>query len=166
MSTSRITRSIAVFAAASLLGGCAGIRRAQNPVSKVGLTSNTPLYEEVRGLDDRLSEEFNAHDLDGLMGLFSSDVEFYHDTGGLQGFDDVRAGFKSLFAKDNGIKRELLAGTLRVFPIKDYGALELGTHRFCHDEQGHTECGIFEFVHIWRHEGEGWKLSRAVSYGH
>jgi ketosteroid isomerase-like protein len=117
-------------------------------------------------LDDSLSAAFNAHDLDRLMALFSPDLEFYHDAGGLQSFDVVKSGFGGLFSQDNGSRRELVAGTLRVFPIGDYGALELGRHRFCHDEKGRVDCGTFEFAHVWRRQGSEWKITRVISYGH
>ena len=70
------------------------------------------------------------------MGLFSPDLEFYHDTDGLQLFAEVRTGFGNLFAQNSGITRQLVSGTLQVFPVAKYGAIELGAHRFCHDEKG------------------------------
>ncbi len=60
------------------------------------------------------------------MGLFSSDVEFYHDAGGQQPFSNVRDGVGKMFGRNDGIERSLVAGTLRVFPIKDFGALDVG----------------------------------------
>ena len=56
--------------------------------------------------------------------------------------------------------------TLEVYPIKDYGAIETGTHRFCHTEEGKEICGTFKFLHIWQKEGTTWKVTRVVSYGH
>ena len=100
------------------------------------------------------------------MALFDENIEFYHDTGGLQHYADVKAGFANLFGRNNGIRRELVAGSLRVFPIKGYGAVELGTHRFCHVENGRDHCGTFDFVHVWRQSDGAWKITRVVSYGH
>jgi ketosteroid isomerase-like protein len=117
-------------------------------------------------MDDTLTEAFNAHDLDRLMALFARDLEFYHDTGGRQSYDDVTSGFRGLFAANNGIERSLLPGSLEVYPIKDYGAIEIGEHRFCHQENGRTECGSVRFVHVWRKEADRWKITRVVSYGH
>jgi len=57
-------------------------------------------------------------------------------------------------------------GSLEVYPIKNYGAIEVGSHRFCHDENGRTECGTFKFLHVWRKTGTTWRLSRIVSYAH
>ena len=124
------------------------------------------LAQQVQQLDDRLTAAFDAHDLDALMALFADDLEFFHDKGGLQHLADVRAGFARLFAQNNGIRRELVPGSLRVYPVPGYGAMELGAHRFCHLENGRDDCGTFEFMHVWRHDDAEWKLARVVSYGH
>ena len=117
-------------------------------------------------MDRTLTEAFNAHDLDRLMALFSEDLEFYHDNDGLQTHADVAEGFEGLFARNDGIRRELVPGTLRIFPIRGYGAIEVGSHRFCHDEHGRRDCGTFEFVHVWKKQDAHWRITRVVSYGH
>ena len=124
-----------------------------------------PLSHEIQVMDDSLSGAFNAHRIDPLMSFFATDLEFYHDTEGLQNSDAVRAGFSSLFASNNGIRRERV-GTLEVYPIPNYGAIEVGAHRFCHEESGRTACGTFKFVHVWHRQTGGWKIARVVSYGH
>jgi len=133
---------------------------------KEGEPVSSPLHVEITGQEAALVAAFNGRDLVASMARFSDDLEFYHDVGGLQRYADVKAGLADLFARDNGIRRELVAGCLRVFPIEDYGAVELGAHRFCHKENGKDDCGTFEFVHVWRRDEGGWKISRAVSYGH
>ena len=117
-------------------------------------------------MDNALTEAFNAHDVNRLMSLFASDLEFYHDTGGLQSYEEVTNGFRGLFTASNGIERSLVPGSLEVYPINDYGAIEIGEHRFCHEENGQTECGSVKFVHVWRKQDDQWKITRVVSYGH
>ena len=128
--------------------------------------AGTPLMLEISTQDARLTAAFDAHDLPALMALFTDDLEFFHDTGGLQHFAEVKAGFGGLFGQNNGIRRELVPGSLQVYPIKNYGAIELGSHRFCHVEHGKQDCGTFAFVHVWRKSEAGWKIARVVSYGH
>jgi len=127
---------------------------------------SSDLYRAIGNRDDALTAAFNDHDVQTLMALFDDDVEFYHDAGGLQRYADVKAAFTGLFAQNNGIRRELVPGSLRVYPIRNYGAMELGSHRFCHLENGRQDCGTFAFLQIWRHSGEGWKITRVASYGH
>jgi hypothetical protein len=61
--------------------------------------------------------------------------------------------------------RELVPGTLRVHPIKDFGAIAQGTHRFCQFASGVCE-GEADFVIIWRRTGESWVITRVLSFGH
>jgi ketosteroid isomerase-like protein len=124
------------------------------------------LYKEISKVDSVLSEAFNAHDLNALMSLFSEDLEFYHDAGGLQSYTQVRDGFGGLFSKNDGIRREVVAGTLEVYPIRGYGAIEVGAHRFCHDENGRNDCGTFKFLQVWRSEAGNWRITPVISYGH
>ena len=46
------------------------------------------------------------------------------------------------------IRRDLELGSLQVYPIKDYGAMEIGRHRFCHKENGKDDCGTFGFAMV------------------
>ncbi|WP_419148285.1 hypothetical protein [Pseudoalteromonas 'SMAR'] len=62
--------------------------------------------------------------------------------------------------------RTLIPESLTVYPIKDFGALQMGEHRFCHLVNGKNDCGTFRFTHIWRRNQAGWKLHRVISYGH
>jgi len=164
MSSRDVVAALAVLVVVSLTGA----RAADSPPDvKAPAVSDAPmLAKQVQALDDRLSTTFNAHDLDGLMALFADDLEFFHDKDGLQHFADTKAGFAGLFAQNTDIRRELVKESFAVYPVPGYGAMQLGTHRFCHHEKDREECGSFEFVHVWRREGAGWKLARVISYGH
>jgi hypothetical protein len=67
---------------------------------------------------------------------------------------------------DTAQLRELVDGSLEVYPIKGYGAIEIGAHRFCHTEDGKLDCGTFRFLQVWRFKDGAWKVSRDVSFGH
>jgi ketosteroid isomerase-like protein len=129
-------------------------------------SSSQDLYDEVKRLDASLSEAFNSHDVNKLKLLFAEDLEFFQDNEGLAGYEQTVKDFAAMFAQRNNITRELIGNTLEVYPIKDYGAIEVGAHRFCHVENGKNECGTFRFVHIWQKKDGGWKISRAISYAH
>ena len=129
-------------------------------------TDAAQLRELIAGLDRKMFDAYNAHDVDGLMAWFSEDLEFYHDNGGLLDFQQVKAGFTSVFANNRDIRRDLVDGSLEVYPIKGFGAIEIGSHRFCHTENGKADCGTFRFLQIWRFKDGAWKVSRDVSYGH
>ncbi len=111
-------------------------------------------------------DTLNAHDVDHLMALFTQDLEFYHNKDGLTNYEQTGENFKRLFANTPDIRRELVPRALEVYPIKDYGAIEVGAHRFCHKEKGKEECGTFQFLHIWRKTGDSWEVARVSSYEH
>lgn len=47
-----------------------------------------------------------------------------------------------------------------------YGAIQIGQHEFCHEENGIDDCGVFGFTHVWHRSSDGWKITRVLSYGH
>ena len=128
--------------------------------------AESPLFAEIAAQDAAMFAAFNAHDLPGLMSFFSEDLEFFHDKDGLERYAKVNEGFARLFKMDMGLKRTLVPGTLRVYPIPGYGAMEFGQHRFCHFENGRDDCGNFEFTTIWQKKEGRWKVTRILSYGH
>lgn len=140
-------------------------RAEEQPATNKAATSGE-LFEMIARVDGAIFDAFNAHDVDRLMSMFTDDLEFYHDTGGLTDHRQTKESFKKLFAGTPDIRRDLVKGSLEVYPIKDYGAIEIGEHRFCHEEKGKHDCGTFKFAMVWRKTGESWKISRVISYGH
>jgi ketosteroid isomerase-like protein len=126
----------------------------------------TALRDLVATLDREMFDAYNAHDIDRLMPYFAEDLEFFHDTDGLSNFGQTRTGLSGVFANNPDIRRALVPGSLEVYPVKNYGAIEIGAHEFCHTENGKPDCGTFNFVHVWRYADGRWTVARVVSYGH
>ena len=124
------------------------------------------LFSEIAHMDSVLFNAFNNRDTATFKNLFTKDLEFYHDKGGLTGYAETIGFMRSTAKNDNGLRRDLVAGTLEVYPIPNYGAMEIGSHTFCHLENGKQDCGTFKFVHVWKRIGNEWKISRVVSYDH
>ena len=124
------------------------------------------LYQTIASRDSGLFQAFNAHDIERLKTFFTKDLEFYHDKSGLTNYDQTNENFKKMFDQNNGIKRELIPNSLEVYPIKDYGVIEIGEHQFCHIENGKNDCGTFPFIILWQNQGGDWKVSRVISYNH
>lgn len=135
-------------------------------VEKKQSPASVELYNTIAHMDSVLFNAFNSRDVETLKTLFTEDLEFYHDIGGLTNYTQNMEAFKSTAEKKNDLKRELIAGSLEVYPVKDFGAMQVGMHRFCHTENGKPDCGTFKFVHIWKNINGTWKISRVVSYGH
>ena len=142
-----------------LLSGC-------GQLSAQGKKVDDSLFNQIAHLDSVLFNAFNGRDIETFKKLFTTDLEFYHDKGGLTGYEYTIQSLKNTAARNDGLKRELVPGSLEVYPIKDYGAIQIGAHRFCHVENGKQDCGTFKFVHIWKKFGNDWKITRVVSYDH
>lgn len=126
----------------------------------------SPLHDEIAAADSVLFAAFNARDIETLETMFTDDLEFYHDKSGLTGYEENMRAFARLFSRDDGLQRELVDGSLEVYPVPNYGAMAVGEHRFCHVEAGVEDCGTFPFATVWRQEGGSWKVARTLSYGH
>ena len=129
--------------------------------------ANRELYNEIAKMDSILFDAFNSRDIVKFGSLFTQDLEFYHDKGGLTSYEYTMNFMKEVAKnKANDLRRDLVRGSLEVYPIPGYGAMEIGAHTFCHSENGKQDCGTFKFVHIWKKENGAWKISRVVSYDH
>ena len=117
-------------------------------------------------MDSVLFEAFNTQNMDTFKPLFTEDLEWYQDNGGLISYKTVFENFANTFKKENKLTRQLVIGTLEVHLVKDYGAIEIGTHQFRHMENGKEEIGTFKFLMIWQKKDDHWKISRVISYDH
>lgn len=131
-----------------------------------GRSPRPTLKSEIASADSALFAAFNRRDLTTVMSFFAPDVEFYQDNEGVANYAQTRRDFGQMFRQSALIRRTLIPGSLEVYPVKGYGAIEVGRHRFCHVEGGKEECGTFAFVHVWRRTSRGWQIARVVSYGH
>jgi len=123
-----------------------------------------PLYDVIAAQDKIFFDAFNSCDLKTLAAHYDDDAEFYHDKGGVSVGKD--AFLKSV--KDNvcgKFTRELVPGTLEVYEIPNYGALEIGTHKFVHGDPTHPD-GIGRFTQLWKNDNGHWKMTRVFSYDH
>jgi hypothetical protein len=126
------------------------------------------LFDELARMDSLVFDAtYVACDTQRTNALFTDDVEFYHDRTGFHSGPQVRADFARLAAtcpRGRGVTRELIPGTLRVYPIHDYGAVQMGMHRFV--EKGSSTATAAQFVHLWQQKDGVWKISRALSFEH
>ena len=124
------------------------------------------LYRTIEAQDAALFDAYNKCDLERFSSFFVDDVEFYHDQGGVTlGKKDLTESVKNNIC--GKVTRELAPGTLEVYPIHTYGAVEMGVHRFHHTGHDDTEpVGEAKFVHLWQYKNGAWKITRVISYDH
>ena len=126
------------------------------------------LFSEIARMDALLFDAYNQRDLEKIKTLFAPDLEFYHDRGGLTRYQENMDSFKKTFEGPARMRRELAEGTLEVYPLKGYGAVEIGIHRFYTTDPGQKErlTATAKFVHVWQQKDGEWKLARVISYDH
>lgn len=133
-------------------------------------TSQGELFTIISSLDHAFFEAYNKCELSKIESLFTSDIEFYHEKRGqLTSRQSVMEAFsKNLCGdKSNRVRRELVAGTMEVYRIDNYGALAVGEHRFYLTQAGQKEKldGVGRFANLWQLKDGEWKMSRVFSYG-
>jgi hypothetical protein len=135
----------------------------------VGLNPDNPTYAQVRALDQKLFQAYNTCDLATLGDLVDENLEFYHDKGGLSvGKASFLAAIKTNIC--HKVRRELVASTFEVYPLENYGAIELGQHTFCNMAETpvckNETNGIGKFFMLWQKQGEQYRLTRVISFDH
>ena len=132
--------------------------------SSQGLAHADPLYKTVAGLDSALFDAYNTCQINKLGSMVDQNLEFYHDQTGLAvGRQTFLDAIKTNIC--GKVHRELVPGTLEVYPLKGYGAVEMGVHRFTHPNDP-TSLGEAKFVTIWQLKDGEWKMTRAISIDH
>jgi len=139
----------------------------QADVPSANEPSAAELGRTVAALDARLFDAYNHCDLDALAVIVADDLEFYHDKTGLS---RGRAPFIEAIRNNicGKVHRDLVPGSLEVYPLHTYGAVETGSHVFC-DPRQTARCdparsGAAKFVMLWQNDGGTWKLTRVISY--
>ncbi len=123
------------------------------------------LNKAITALDAELFDAYNKCDLQKFGSFVDENVEFYHDQGGvtLGRAALVESVKKNICATTT---RELVAGSLQIYYMKGYGAIEMGVHRFHHPGHPEVADGEGKFVHLWQYKDGAWKVTRVLSYDH
>lgn len=124
------------------------------------------LYNEIAQMDSVLFDAYNSQNINKMKTCFSKDLEWYQDNGGLILYDQVFKNFENILARPEKITRKLINGSMEVYPIKNYGAIQTGEHLFCHKENGKDDCGTFKFIMLWQKKDGDLKITRVISYDH
>jgi len=148
--------SSALFTVGSLAQSVAPFDKIQN---------QEELNKAITALDAALFDAYNKCDLVKFASFIDENVEFYHDQGGVTlGREALTESVKKNICGTT--TRELVPGSLQIYYMKGYGAIEMGVHRFHHP--GHPEIGDGEgrFVHLWQYKDGAWRVTRVLSYDH
>src|SRR5688572_16438413 len=101
---------------------------------------NKALYDTIAKLDSLFFTAYNTCDknLDIYASYYADTLEFLHDQGGFSNSkkDVVESTRKNVCGK---VTRKLIAGSMEVYPIANYGAIEIGYHTFQNKENPPNE---------------------------
>lgn len=94
--------------------------------------------------------------------MMDEDLEFYHDLEGL-----VTSKSQIINAlKENicdKVIRELITGSIEVYSIPNYGAIQMGWHQFHNSLEPNAEPKPSKFITIWKESSGKWTITRVVS---
>jgi ketosteroid isomerase-like protein len=131
------------------------------------IKNQADLDKAITALDTKLFDAYNHCDLKTFDSLLADDVEFYHDQGGeTLGRQKLTESVKNNICTGD-TQRVLVPGTLKIYYMKGYGAIEMGVHRFLHPKTEASDgTGEASFVQLWQYKDGNWKLTRVLSYDH
>lgn len=123
------------------------------------------LYDTIVHLDSVFFSAYNncTLQLDKYAAFYSDSLEFYHDKGGLSTSkqDVVEGTKKNICGK---VTREVVKGSVEVYPIPGYGAVEMGLHMFHNNQEKQTgPPKVSKFIIFWKQTNKEWKIAKVVS---
>jgi ketosteroid isomerase-like protein len=136
------------------------------PVQAQAPDAEKELFKTVESLDAGLFNAVNHCDVEKVRDYFAEDAVFLHDkVPPLVGRGAIVDSIKNNLC--GKVVRELVTGTLEVHSLKDYGAVEIGMHRFLHPfSQDQGVVGEAKFIHVWQLKGGTWRITQVISYDH
>src|SRR5690606_21468062 len=132
-------------------------------------TSSESLFQVIAELDKIVFEAYNACNLSDFKNYFVEDLEFYHDkTGMISSRKSMLEALEVMLCGNSKVKtrRELVEDSLMVYPLDNFGAIQVGEHQYYKSFDGQPEelVEVAKFTHVWKNDERGWKISRVLSY--
>lgn len=150
------------IAAIILLSACSGKDELPSKKANAYKPDQQALYDTIVIQDSLFFHAYNTCDMATQAAMYADSIEFYHDQGGLM--TDKQLLLQK--TKENicgKVTRELVPGSIEVYPIKNFGAIEMGLHKFHNNQEKDAVSHESKFIIIWKQQSNGWKLSRVIS---
>jgi hypothetical protein len=134
--------------------------------------SQQQLYDKLAELDSMMFAVIYTCDYHKNAQYYTENVEFLHDKAGLMATS--RAQLMEISKKfcariqEIQLTRKLLPATLQVFPLENYGAIQMGEHLMYirSKEKETTTVEKAKFIKIWKYANGNWQVARVISYDH
>jgi ketosteroid isomerase-like protein len=121
------------------------------------------LYNTIVAMDSTFFQAYNTCDLNKQAAIYSENIEFYHDTGGLMTVkQEILDNTKKYVC--GKVIRELVKESIEVYPIKGFGAIEIGLHKFHNNtEKEGSPSHSSKFIIFWKKDNDNWIITKVVS---
>ncbi|WP_309297654.1 serine hydrolase [Neptunitalea chrysea] len=120
------------------------------------------LYDTIIKMDKEFFDAYNNCNLEKQTDIYSDDIEFYHDKGGLMtSKQDIIEGTKRNIC--GKVTRTLIKESVEIYPINNYGAVQIGFHKFHNNQEPNAESIPVKFILVWHNQNGKWKITKVVS---
>lgn len=120
------------------------------------------LHQEIVKMDSIFFSAYNTCNMKVQATILDEDIEFFHDKGGLSTSKQeiLQAIEKNIC---NKVQRTLIKGSVEVYPIPNYGAIQIGYHKFYNNQEPNAKSIPSKFITIWKKHKNSWSITRVVS---
>ncbi len=120
------------------------------------------LHHKIAKLDSVFFDAYNKCDIETQASFYAEELEFFHDKSGLATSkqDILKSIEKNICGK---VTRTLIKGSIEVYPIHEYGAVQIGYHKFFNKQEPNQKSIPSKFIIIWQQKNEAWKVAKVIS---
>jgi hypothetical protein len=113
-------------------------------------------------MDKVFFDAYNTFNIEIKKSIYSDSIEFFHDKAGLINSKSelIQGTLDNICGK---VTRQLVPGSIEVYPINNYGAVEIGFHRFHNNQEPDANSTPSKFIIIWKRENSNWKITKVIS---
>ncbi|HEY8930020.1 MAG TPA: nuclear transport factor 2 family protein [Mucilaginibacter sp.] len=135
---------------------------AQNNDAYVYKPASQELYNTIARMDSVYFTAYNNCDMEKQAAIYSDSIEFYHDRGGLEtSKQNLLTAIKNNIC--GKVTRVLVKGSMEVYQIPGYGAVEIALHKFINHQENDSVSKPDKFIVVWRQRGDKWQITRVIS---
>lgn len=136
--------------------------RSQTKKSAAYIPADKTLFEQIVAMDKLFFDAYNTCDLKTQDSIYSEKIEFFHDKAGLiTSKEEILKGTKANIC--GKVTRYLFPESVEVYLINDYGAVEIGRHRFYNNQEPDAKSIPSKFIIVWKNETGKWKITKVIS---
>jgi Domain of unknown function (DUF4440) len=154
---------------------CASVARSASAqqASEPEIPTGQQLVDLIAELHSKLVTAYTTCDINTFVSMMAPDVENYHDEfGRVVGREAAKnllvEGVCAMLKQGIQPRNELVVGSLEVYRIEKFGALEFERSTFWLRRPGEqeTKVGTLKEITLWERRDGVWMVSRHIAYAH